>query len=75
MVSPFQRGLDNGIQLELYVDAYYAHEANDRRHVSGAVIMCTGPNVSFYSRKQKFITFSSKKAEYVTIYTGFARRF
>ena len=38
----FQRGLGNGVQLELYVDADYAHETNDRRPVSGGVVMCIG---------------------------------
>ena len=31
----FPRGLSSGVQLELYVDADYAHEANDRNSVSG----------------------------------------
>ena len=49
----FQRGLSSGVQLELYVDANYAHEANDRKSVSGGVVMCAVACVSFYSRTQK----------------------
>lgn len=67
----FQRGLSDGVQLELYVDADYAHEANDRRSVSGGVIMCAGACVSFYSRTQKSVTLSSTEAEYVAMATGF----
>ena len=51
--STFQRGLSSGVQLELYVDANYAHEANDRKSVSGGVVMCAVACVSFYSRTQK----------------------
>ena len=67
----FQRGLGNGVQLELYVDADYAYEASDRRSVSGGVIMCVSACVSFYSRTQKSITLSSTEAEYVATATGF----
>ena len=66
----FQRGLGNGVQLELYVDANYAHEANDRRSVFGGVIMCAGAFVCFYSRRQKSIALSSMEAEYVEMVTG-----
>ena len=66
-----QRGLSNGVQLELYVDVDYAHEANGRRSVSGGVVVCGGACVSFYSRTHKSITLSSTKAEYVAMATGF----
>ena len=42
----FRRGLSSGVQLELYVDADYAHEANERKSVSGGVVMCAGACVS-----------------------------
>ena len=42
----FRKGLNSGVQLELYVDADYAHEANERRSVSGGVVMCAGACVS-----------------------------
>ena len=52
----------------MYAD--YAHEANDRRSVSG-VIMCARACVPFYSRTQKSITLSSPEAAYVAMATGF----
>ena len=61
----------SGVQLELYVDASYAHEANDRRSVSGEVIMCLGTWVSFYSRTKKSIALSSTGAEYAAMTTCF----
>ena len=67
----FQRGLSNGVHLELHVDADYAHEANDRRSVSGGVFMCAGACVSFYARTQKSISLSFTDAEYVAMDTGF----
>ena len=66
----FQMGLSSGVQLELYVDADYAHEANDRNSVSGGVVKCAGACVSFYSRTQKWITLSTTEAEYVAMATG-----
>ena len=42
----FRKGLNSGVQLELYMDADYAHEANERRSVSGGVVMCAGACVS-----------------------------
>ena len=67
----FQRGVRNGVQLELYVDTDYAHEANYLRSVSGGVIMCAGACVSFYSRTQNSISLSSTEAEYVAMAIGF----
>ena len=64
----FQRGLNSGVQLELYVDAHYAH--NDRKSVSGGVVMCAGASVSFYSRTQECITLSTTETEYVAMATG-----
>ena len=66
----FQRGLSNGLQLELDVDADYSYEANYRRSVSGGVVMCAGACVSFYFRAQKPITLSSTEAEYAAMATG-----
>ena len=66
----FQRGLSSGVQLELYVDADYGHQTNDRRSVSGGVVMCAGACVLFYSRTQKCTTLSTTEAEYVAMATG-----
>ena len=52
------------------MDADYAHEANDRKSVSGGVEMCAGARVSFYSRAQKCITLSTTAPEYVAKATG-----
>ena len=71
----FQRGPGNGLHLELYVDADYAHEANDWRFFSRGAIMCAGACVFLYSTMQKSITLSSTKAEYLVMATGLARRF
>ena len=66
----FQRGVSNGVQLDLYVDTDYAYKANDLRSVSGVFIMCTGACVLFCSRTQKSVTLSSTEAEYVVMATG-----
>ena len=65
----FQREM--GRKLEFYVDADYAHKTNDRRSVSGGVVMCAGAHVSFYARTQKCVTLCSTEAEYVAMATGF----
>ena len=71
----FQRGLSSGVQLELYVDVDYAHEANDRKSVSGGVVMCAGAYVSFYSRTQKCVLLSTTEAELWRWPREFARLF
>ena len=71
----FLLGLGNGVQLELYADVDYAHEASDRRTVFGGVIMCAGACVSFYYRTQKSITPWSTGTEYVAMVTGFHETF
>ena len=42
--------------LETYVDADYAHKADDRRSVSGVTACCGGTLVSWFSRTQKCVT-------------------
>ena len=51
--------------LETYVDADYAHKAEDRRSVYGVAICCGGTQVSWHSRTQKCVTLSTTEAEYV----------
>ena len=51
--------------LETYVDADYAHKAEDRRSVSGVAVCCGGTLVSWFSRTQKCVTLSTTEAEYV----------
>ena len=56
--------------LETYLDADYAHMAEDRRSVSGVVVFCGGTPVSWFSRTQKCITLSTTEAEYVAMADG-----
>ena len=56
--------------LDTYVDADYAHKAEDRRSVSGAGICCGGTLVSWFSRTQKCVTLSTTEAEYVAMADG-----
>ena len=53
--------------LDTYVDADYAHKAEDRRSVSGAAIFCGGTLVYWFSRTQKCVTLSTTEAEYVAM--------
>ena len=55
--------------LETYVEADYAHKAEDRRSVSGVAVSC-GALVSWFSRTQNCVTFSTTKAEYVVMADG-----
>ena len=56
--------------LETYVDADYAHKAEDRRSVSGVAVSCGGTLVSWFSRTQKCVTLSTTEAEYVAVADG-----
>ena len=56
--------------LDTYVDADYAHKAEDRRSVSGAAICCGGTLVSWFSWTQKCVTLSTTEAEYVAMTDG-----
>ena len=62
------------MQLEYYlkthVDADYAHKADDRRSVLGVAVCCGGTLASWFSRKQKRVTLSTKEAEYVAMGDG-----
>ena len=63
----FQGGTSSSISLEVFADADYASKANDRRSVSGGVIMCGGASVYWFSRTQKCVTLSTSEAEYVAL--------
>ena len=56
--------------LETYVDADYAHKAEDRRSVSGVAVCCGGTLVPWFSRTQKCVTLSTTEAEYVAMANG-----
>ena len=66
----YQRGTENGVALEVYVDSDFASKATGRRSVTGAIVMCAGACVSFISRTQKSVTLSSCEAEYVAMGEG-----
>ena len=55
------------IDLETYVEAEYAHKAEDRRSVSGMAVCCGGTLVSWFARTQKCVTLSTSVAEYVAM--------
>ena len=55
---------------ETYVDADYAHKAEDGRSVSGVSVFCGGTLVSWFSRTQKCVTLSTTEAEYVAMTDG-----
>ena len=56
--------------LETYVEADYAHKAEDRRSVSGTAVCCGGALVSWFSRTQKCVTLSTTEGEYVAMADG-----
>ena len=62
------------VQLEYdlgtYVDADYAHKAEDRRSVSGVAVCCGEAVVPRFSRTQKCVTLSTTEAEYVAMADG-----
>ena len=63
----YQRRTSVGIFLEVFANADYASKANDRRSVSGGVIMCGGSCMCWFSRTQKCVTLSMSEAEYVAL--------
>ena len=64
----FRRG--EGLKLSLFADAYYADRCNDRRSVSGVVVMLGNTAVSVSSTTQHCVTPSTSEAEYVAIAHG-----
>ena len=56
--------------LDMYVNADYAHKTDDRRPVSGVAVCCGGTLVSWFSRTQKCVTLSTTEAEYVAMAVG-----
>ena len=64
----FQRG--SGVDLSVYVDSDFASRAEDRRSVSGALVMCAGGCVSYLSKTQRSVTLSSAEAEFVAMADG-----
>ena len=63
----FQRGTVGGIFMITFADADYASRSEDRRSVSGGVVMCAGGVIAWFSKTQKCITLSTTHAEYVAM--------
>lgn len=53
-----------GLNLEAFADADCANKADDLRSVSGGIVMCGGPAVSWFARTQKCVTISITGATY-----------
>ena len=51
----------------MYVDAYYADKANDRRLVSGVAVTLGGTAVIANSTTQHCVTLSTSEAKYVAM--------
>ena len=54
-------------ELLAFADSPYAPRNDDRRSVSGGVVMCCGGPVRWFSRTQKAISLSSSEAEYIAM--------
>ena len=67
----FQRGLSNGVTLDVFVDSDFANAATQRKSVSGGVVMCAGACVQYFSRTQRTVALSSTEAEYVALAEAF----
>ena len=63
-------GVQLEYNLETYVDADYAHKAEDKRSVSGVAVCCGRTLVFWFSRTQKCITLSTIETEYVAMADG-----
>ena len=71
----FQTGLSDGVQLELYVDADYAHEANDQRSVSGGVMCALVPVYRSTLERRNPLRFRLRRQSMWRWPRVFARRF
>ena len=56
--------------LEAYVDADYAHKADNRRSVYDVAVCYGGTRVPWFSRTQKCVTLSTTEPEYVAMADG-----
>ena len=60
----------SGLDLAAYSDADYADKSNDRRSVSGTVIILRGAAVRWASSTQRCVTLSTAEAVYVALGEG-----
>jgi len=54
-------------KLMVFSDSDWAGDLNNRRSVSGMVIMLYGGVVAYHSRQQKCVATSSSEAEYIAV--------
>ena len=66
--STFERG--SGLKLNAYSEADYADKSNDRRSVSGTIIILRGADVSWAGSTHRWVTLSTAEAEYVALEKG-----
>ena len=57
------------IQLEVYVDANWAGDLDNRHSTSGLIVMFCGAIVSWLSQKQSIVATSTTEAEYIALST------
>jgi len=58
---------DKNVKLEAYVDSDFAGNTDDRKSVTGYVVLLNGSVISWKSKKQPTVTLSSMEAEYVAL--------
>ena len=61
---------DSGLSLNVYADADYANEDNDRRSVSGIAVTLGGTVVSHASKTQRMVSLLTSEAEYIAAGDG-----
>ena len=54
-------------KLVAFADANFADKNDDRRSVSGSVILFAGGAISWFSRTQRCVSLSTSEAEYVSL--------
>ena len=60
----------SGLRLNVYADADYANNDNDRRSVSGTAVILGGTVVSHASKTQRVGSLSTSEAEYIAAGDG-----
>jgi hypothetical protein len=75
LAGTVQRGLHyrpgtQNSELEVYADASYAEDKDDRRSTTGVVALLNGTAISWYSRKQPVTASSTTDAEIVATHTA-----
>lgn len=55
------------VSVQAYADSDFASDINDRKSVSGYVILCNNKVVNWCSKKQSVVALSSSEAEYLAL--------